>query len=81
MEVWALEAYGAAYTLQEILTLKSDDIIGRSETYKSILHNTDTPEAGVPESFAVLQKELQALSLSLDVKLKEKPEEKEVAND
>ncbi len=75
MEVWALEAYGAAYTLQELLTVKSDDISGRSETYNSILYNRELPEAGVPESFGVLQKELQALSLNLEVKTKEKPEQ------
>jgi len=67
MEVWALEAYGAAYTLQELLTFKSDDISGRSQVYKAILYNKELPEAGVPESFNVLQKELQALSLNLEL--------------
>ena len=75
MEVWALEAYGAAYTLQELLTVKSDDILGRSETYNSILYNKELPEPGIPESFGVLQKELQALSLNLEVNVKEHHEE------
>ncbi|MEA4816516.1 MAG: DNA-directed RNA polymerase subunit beta [Lachnospiraceae bacterium] len=67
MEVWALEAYGAAYTLQEILTVKSDDIVGRVKTYESIVKGENIPEPGVPESFKVLLKELQ--SLALDVKV------------
>ncbi len=67
MEVWALEAYGAAYTLQEILTVKSDDIVGRVKTYESIVKGDNVPKAGIPESFKVLIKELQ--SLSLDVKI------------
>ena len=67
MEVWALEAYGAAYTLQEILTVKSDDIVGRVKTYESIVKGQNIPTPGVPESFKVLLKELQ--SLSLDVKV------------
>ena len=67
MEVWALEAYGAAYTLQEILTVKSDDVVGRVKTYESIVKGENVPKAGVPESFKVLIKELQ--SLSLDVKV------------
>ena len=67
MEVWALEAYGAAYTLQEILTVKSDDIVGRVKTYESIVKGENVPTPGVPESFKVLIKELQ--SLSLDVKV------------
>jgi len=67
MEVWALEAYGAAYTLQEILTVKSDDIVGRVKTYESIVKGDNVPEAGVPESFKVLIKELQ--SLGMDVKM------------
>ena len=67
MEVWALEAYGAAYTLQEILTVKSDDVVGRVKTYESIVNGENVPKAGVPESFKVLIKELQ--SLSLDVKV------------
>lgn len=67
MEVWALEAYGASYTLQEILTIKSDDIIGRVKTYEAIVKGKVLPEAGIPESFRVLQKELQALAI--DVKM------------
>jgi DNA-directed RNA polymerase subunit beta len=67
MEVWALEAYGAAYTLQEILTVKSDDVIGRVKTYEAIVKGENIPEPGVPESFKVLVKELQ--SLALDVRL------------
>ncbi len=67
MEVWALEAYGAAYTLQEILTVKSDDVIGRVKTYEAIIKGENIPEPGIPESFKVLLKELQ--SLGLDVKL------------
>ena len=67
MEVWALEAYGAAYTLQEILTVKSDDVVGRVKTYEAIVKGENIPEPGIPESFKVLIKELQALGL--DVKL------------
>jgi DNA-directed RNA polymerase subunit beta len=67
MEVWALEAYGAAYTLQEILTVKSDDVIGRVKTYESIIKGENIPEAGIPESFKVLLKELQALGLDVRV--------------
>ena len=67
MEVWALEAYGAAYTLQEILTVKSDDTVGRVKTYEAIVKGQNVPKAGIPESFKVLVKELQ--SLSLDVKV------------
>ena len=67
MEVWALEAYGASYTLQEILTVKSDDISGRTKTYEAIVKGESVPEAGVPESFKVLVKELQ--SLALDVRI------------
>ena len=67
MEVWALEAYGAAYTLQEILTVKSDDVVGRVKTYEAIIKGDNIPEPGVPESFKVLLKELQ--SLGLDVKV------------
>ena len=65
MEVWALEAYGASYTLQEILTVKSDDIVGRVKTYEAIVKGENIPEPGVPESFKVLLKELQALSLDV----------------
>ena len=72
MEVWALEAYGAAYTLQEILTIKSDDIVGRVKTYEAIVKGQSVPKSGVPESFKVLIKELQALGL--DVKVLDKDE-------
>ena len=67
MEVWALEAYGASHTLQEILTVKSDDVVGRVKTYEAIVKGENVPEPGVPESFKVLIKELQ--SLGLDVRL------------
>ena len=67
MEVWALEAYGASYTLQEILTVKSDDVIGRVKTYEAIIKGENIPDPGIPESFKVLLKELQ--SLCLDVKV------------
>ena len=67
MEVWALEAYGAAYTLQEILTVKSDDVVGRVKTYESIIKGENIPEAGIPESFKVLLKELQSLGLDVRV--------------
>ena len=72
MEVWALEAYGAAYTLQEILTVKSDDVVGRVKTYESIVKGQNIPKPGVPESFKVLIKELQ--SLGLDVKVLDEDE-------
>jgi len=67
MEVWALEAYGAAYTLQEILTVKSDDVIGRVKTYEAIIKGDNIPDPGVPESFKVLLKELQSLGLDIKV--------------
>jgi DNA-directed RNA polymerase subunit beta len=67
MEVWALEAYGAAYTLQELLTVKSDDVVGRVKTYEAIVKGENVMEPGVPESFKVLIKEMQ--SLCLDVKI------------
>ncbi|MCI9272447.1 MAG: DNA-directed RNA polymerase subunit beta [Clostridiales bacterium] len=73
MEVWALEAYGAAYTLQEILTVKSDDVVGRVKTYESIVKGQNIPKPGIPESFKVLIKELQ--SLGLDVKVLDKDDE------
>ena len=80
MEVWALEAYGAAHTLQEILTVKSDDVVGRVRTYESIVKGENVPEPGIPESFKVLIKELQ--SLCLDVKLlSEDEQEVEVRED
>jgi DNA-directed RNA polymerase subunit beta len=65
MEVWALEAYGAAHTLQEMLTVKSDDVTGRSRAYEAIVKGENLPKPGVPESFNVLVKELQALGLSV----------------
>ena len=77
MEVWALEAYGASYTLQEILTVKSDDIIGRVKTYEAIIKGENIPDAGIPESFKVLLKELQALGLDVRV-LDENREEVEL---
>jgi DNA-directed RNA polymerase subunit beta len=67
MEVWALEAYGAAHVLQEILTVKSDDVVGRVKTYESIVKGEDIPVPGVPESFKVLVKELQSLCLAVEV--------------
>ncbi len=73
MEVWALEAYGAAYTLQEILTVKSDDVVGRVKTYEAIVKGENVPEPGVPESFKVLIKELQ--SIGLDIKVLNEDEE------
>ena len=76
MEVWALEAYGAAHTLQEILTIKSDDIVGRVKTYEAIVKGENIPEPGIPESFKVLIKELQ--SLGLDVQVLHKNKEKNV---
>jgi len=77
MEVWALEAYGAAYTLQEILTVKSDDVVGRVKTYEAIVKGENVPEPGVPESFKVLIKELQSLCLDVKV-LSEADEEIEI---
>ena len=76
MEVWALEAYGAAHTLQEILTIKSDDLVGRVKTYEAIVKGENIPEPGIPESFKVLIKELQ--SLGLDVQVLHKNKEKNV---
>ena len=67
MEVWALEAYGAAYTLQEMLTVKSDDVAGRTKVYEAIVRGDDTFEAGIPESFNVLVKEMRSLGLSVDL--------------
>ena len=72
MEVWSLEAYGAAYTLQEILTVKSDDVVGRVKTYEAIVKGNNVPQSGIPESFKVLVKELQ--SLGLDVRVYDKDE-------
>ncbi|RYH00319.1 MAG: DNA-directed RNA polymerase subunit beta, partial [Alphaproteobacteria bacterium] len=67
MEVWALEAYGAAYTLQEMLTVKSDDVSGRTKVYEAIVRDQDNFEAGIPESFNVLVKELKSLGLNVDL--------------
>ena len=67
MEVWALEAYGAAYTLQEMLTVKSDDVSGRTKVYEAIVRGDDTFEAGIPESFNVLVKELHSLGLNVEL--------------
>ena len=67
MEVWALEAYGAAYCLQELLTIKSDDVLGRVKVYEAIVKGDNIPEPGIPESFKVLIKEMQALCLNVEV--------------
>ena len=67
MEVWALEAYGAAYNLQELLTVKSDDVVGRTKIYESIVKGQHKLEPGIPESFNVLVKELQSLGLDIDL--------------
>lgn len=83
MEVWALEAYGASYTLQELLTVKSDDVLGRVKTYEAIVKGENIPEPGIPESFKVLVKEMQSLALNVEVlsdegeeiELKEKEED------
>ncbi len=72
MEVWALKAYGASYTLREILTVKSDDINGRTKTYEAIVKGENVPESGVPESFNVLVKELQSLCLDVTIYLQDK---------
>ncbi len=77
MEVWALEAYGASYTLQEILTVKSDDVVGRVKTYEAIIKGENIPQPGIPESFKVLIKELQSLALDIKV-LDENDEEVEL---
>ena len=78
MEVWALEAYGASYTLQEILTVKSDDVVGRVKTYEAIIKGDNIPAPGIPESFKVLLKELQSLGLDVRV-LREDNTEVEIA--
>ena len=67
MEVWALEAYGAAYALQEVLTIKSDDVQGRVKVYESIVKGENIPEPGIPESFKVLLKEMQSLCLNVEM--------------
>jgi DNA-directed RNA polymerase subunit beta len=74
MEVWALQAYGAAYTLQEMLTVKSDDVIGRTKVYEAIVKGDDTFEAGIPESFNVLVKEMRSLGLSVELDSIEDPD-------
>ncbi len=71
MEVWALQAYGAAYTLQEMLTVKSDDVVGRTKVYEAIVKGDDTFEAGIPESFNVLVKEMRSLGLNVELKTNE----------
>jgi DNA-directed RNA polymerase subunit beta len=89
MEVWALEAYGAAYTLQEILTVKSDDVVGRVKTYEAIVKGENVPEPGVPESFKVLIKELQSLGMDVkmlssneeEIEMRELDDEEEQGND
>ena len=80
MEVWALEAYGAAYTLQEMLTVKSDDVAGRTKVYEAIVRGDDTFEAGIPESFNVLVKEMRALGLNVEL-VQPKPEEQHAAGE
>jgi DNA-directed RNA polymerase subunit beta len=75
MEVWALQAYGAAYTLQEMLTVKSDDVIGRTKVYEAIVKGDDTFEAGIPESFNVLVKEMRSLGLSVELDSIEKDDD------
>jgi len=77
MEVWALEAYGAAHNLQEVLTIKSDDVTGRAKTYEAIVKNEDILQLGVPESFKVLVKELQSLGLNIEVISEEEEEEEQ----
>jgi DNA-directed RNA polymerase subunit beta len=73
MEVWALEAYGAAYTLQEMLTVKSDDVAGRTKVYEAIVRGDDTFEAGIPESFNVLVKEMRSLGLNVELQRTDVP--------
>ena len=88
MEVWALEAYGAAHVLQEILTVKSDDVVGRVKTYEAIVKGENIPEPGIPESFKVLIKEMQSLGLDVkvltendeEIEIKESVEFEEVSN-
>jgi len=80
MEVWALEAYGAAYTLQEMLTVKSDDVAGRTKVYEAIVRGDDTFEAGIPESFNVLIKEMRALGLNVELTQEEPPDDSKLPN-
>jgi DNA-directed RNA polymerase subunit beta len=77
MEVWALEAYGAAYTLQEMLTVKSDDVAGRTKVYEAIVRGEDAFEAGIPESFNVLVKEMRSLGLNVELAQSEDDEDDE----
>jgi DNA-directed RNA polymerase subunit beta len=79
MEVWALQAYGAAYTLQEMLTVKSDDVIGRTKVYEAIVKGDDTFEAGIPESFNVLVKEMRSLGLNVELDSIEDPDDEPTA--
>jgi DNA-directed RNA polymerase subunit beta len=79
MEVWALEAYGAAYTLQEMLTVKSDDVAGRTKVYEAIVKGDDTFEAGIPESFNVLVKEMRSLGLNVELRNSEDDEAEAIA--
>ena len=79
MEVWAMEAYGAAYTLQEFLTVKSDDVVGRTRMYEAIVKGDNTLESGLPESFNVLLKELQSLALDVELLEKAPPERQRAA--
>ena len=76
MEVWALEAYGASYTLQEMLTVKSDDVTGRTQMYKNIVDGEHRMEAGMPESFNVLVKEIQALGINVALESSDDSESK-----
>ena len=79
MEVWALEAYGAAYTLQEMLTVKSDDVAGRTKVYEAIVRGDDTFEAGIPESFNVLVKEMRSLGLNVELTIDQEAGERAAA--
>jgi DNA-directed RNA polymerase subunit beta len=81
MEVWALEAYGAAYTLQEMLTIKSDDVAGRTKVYEAIVRGDDTFEAGIPESFNVLVKEIRSLGLNVELDMSDGSEVPETAGE
>ena len=78
MEVWALQAYGAAYTLQEMLTVKSDDVVGRTKVYEAIVKGDDTFEAGIPESFNVLVKEMRSLGLNVELTSIDKTEDEDM---
>jgi len=79
MEVWALQAYGAAYTLQEMLTVKSDDVVGRTKVYEAIVKGDDTFEAGIPESFNVLVKEMRSLGLNVELSSLDSTEDEDLA--